>query len=60
MPNIRISEYTYNRLVGLREGMETFNDVISNLIASRDRYVRKMIEEANARSTVEADRTKDR
>jgi len=59
LPQIRVSDETYKRLVPLRTGLDTFNDVIARLLFSRQRYHDLLKELEGAGTFVEADRAKD-
>lgn len=58
-PTLRLSEDTYNRLVALRRGMDTFDDVLQRLLDLEEEYLRILREHRDARTPVESDRTQD-
>lgn len=58
MPLIRVREETYNRLVHLRVGMNTFDSVVTKLIDLSEIVRQSAKVKAVERTSVEADRAK--
>lgn len=59
MKSIRISEHTYDRLVEMKHGMETMDEVIGKLLRDRVTLNQLWMEKERARTALEADRAKD-
>ena len=48
MPQVRVSESTFERLVRLKRGMDTFDDVIQRLLRPAEDYQRMVNDHAEA------------
>ena len=54
MPQVRVSESTFERLVRLKRGMDTFDDVINRLLRPAEDY-QKMVNDYQKSTKGEAD-----
>lgn len=60
MPMLRISAETHARLIRLKRGLDTFDDVLQRLLRPAEEYQRILEGYHNAGSAVEADAKTDR